>query len=182
MKSLVMFSIICALLPACAKAQQVDNTPVGNLDLEKYLGNWYEIARFDHSFERGMECTQATYSLNSDNTVRVANTGWKDGVFKTSIGKAFQPRPVEEPALLRVSFFGPFYSDYRVMMLDPEYKYSLVGSGNAKYLWILSREPSVPQDVMKAMLDNAKNRGYDTTKLIWVSQESTIPDEEGFEF
>ena len=170
MKSLVMFSIICALLPACAKAQQVDNTPVGNLDLEKYLGNWYEIARFDHSFERGMECTQATYSLNSDNTVRVANTGWKDGVFKTSVGKAFQPRPVEEPALLRVSFFGPFYSDYRIMMLSKDYKYALVGSKSAKYLWILSRTPAVPEGTLNQILVEAANRGYDISKLIWVKQ------------
>lgn len=180
MKSLVLFSIIGLLLPACTKAQQIDNTPVRILDLERYLGCWYEIARFDHSFERGMEGTQAMYSLKSDNTVRVENTGWKDGVLRISEGKAFRPRPEEEPALLRVSFFGPFYSDYRVLMLSEDYQYALVGSGSAKYLWILSRQPSVPQDTMKAILDEAERRGYDTTKLIWVNQEMGS-DEEGFE-
>ena len=167
MKSLVMFSIICALLPACAKAQQVDNTPVGNLDLEKYLGQWYEIARFDHSFERGVEFAKAEYSLMDNGKIKVVNSGIRDGKVKASEGKA---KTTDTDGLLRVSFFGPFYSDYRILMLDDDYRYALVGSGSPKYLWILSRTPQIPDDVKASLLLEARLRGYDVGDLIWVKQ------------
>ena len=96
-----------------------------------------------------------------------ATTGEKNGKFKSSSGKA---KTTEEPGRLRVSFFGPFYSDYRVMMLDPDYQYALVGSKSAEYLWILSRTPKLENSVKDAILAEATRRGYDVSKLIWVKQ------------
>lgn len=146
----------------------MDNSVVKKLDLNKYLGDWYEIARFDHSFERGLEYCKANYALRADGKIAVTNTGIKDGKPKTSEGKA---KTTDTPAVLRVSFFGPFYSDYRVMLLDANYQWALVGSKNAKYLWILSRTPKLPQQTLDTILAEARRRGYDTTKLIWVKQK-----------
>lgn len=155
---------------ACAQNRSVDDTPVKNLDLNRYLGTWYEIARIDHSFEKGMDFAQAVYTLNDDGTVLVENSGIKDGKFKRSIGKAKRPDGVNEPALLRVSFFGPFYSDYRVLMVDPEYRYALVSSKGPNYLWILSRDIIAPDDVLEEILEEAQRRGFNITRLTWVAQ------------
>lgn len=156
-----------------------DNTPVYTFDLGRYLGKWYEIARFDHYFEKGISNATAFYSLNDNGTVKVVNSGWKNGKFKVSEGKAKQPYPVEKPALMRVSFFGPFYSDYRVLMLDTEYQYALVGSGDDDYLWILSREPMLDPVVKDFILIEAEKRGYDTDELIWVDQTENIKEKFG---
>lgn len=152
----------------------VDNTPVRALDLSRYLGRWYEIARFDHRFERNMEGTVAVYTLKENGTLRVENSGWKNGKYKMSVGKAKLEDATNEPALLRVSFFGPFYSDYRVLMLDDYYRYALVGSGNSKYLWILSRTPDLPYHARLDILREAQRRGYDTEQLIWVDQSDNL--------
>ena len=169
-KILVLMSLM-TLFPLCVRAGEVDNTPVGSLDLSRYLGNWYEIARFDHSFERGMSRVMAEYRLRSDGKVDVINSGWKEGKFKQTKGKAKQPDPDRNPALLKVSFFLFFYSDYRVLMLSDDYSVALVGSSSDKYLWILSRTPDLPKTTLNAVLDEAKRRGYDTSKLIWVEQK-----------
>jgi lipocalin len=168
MKNPMMFiAFAMAMLVGCVSGPKVDNAPVAALDLNRYLGEWYEIARFDHSFERGIEQAKANYTLNEDGTIKVVNSGIKNGKPKTAIGKG---KLTDTPALLRVSFFGPFYADYRVMMIDDDYAYALVGSGGADYLWILSRTPTI-SDVMKsALLVEARRRGYDTSKLIWVKQ------------
>lgn len=167
MKKLAVFTLLTTLIAGCSKLT-VDNSVVPALDLNRYLGSWYEIARFDHRFERGMEQTKANYILREDGHIDVLNTGIKDGKEKTAKGKA---KLTDTPALLRVSFFGPFYSDYRVMLLDKEYQYALVGSGSDNYLWILSRTPKLADDVKTTLLDEARRRGYDTDKLIWVKQE-----------
>ena len=157
-----------ALAAGCASTLKVDNTPVAALDLNRYLGEWYEIARFDHGFERGVEQAKANYTQNADGTIKVVNSGIKDGKPKTAIGKG---KRTETPALLRVSFFGPFYADYRVMKIDTDYTYALVGSGGADYLWILSRTRVLSDAAKNELLADAKRRGYDTDKLIWVKQE-----------
>lgn len=144
----------------------VNNATVLSLDLDKYIGKWYEIARYDHIFERGLQNATATYSFLKNGNVEVINTGTVGDKVKTSVGKA---KKTGVPGLLRVSFFGPFYSDYRVLMVTPDYEYALVGSKSANYLWILSREPSVPADIRQAILAEAQRRGYDTSKLIWVN-------------
>ena len=169
MKKRMMYIMIAvAMLAGCVSGPKVDNAPVAELDLNRYLGEWYEIARFDHSFERGVEQAKAVYMLKEDGTIKVENSGIKDGKPKTAIGKG---KRTIEPALLRVSFFGPFYADYRVMKIDAAYTYALVGSGGADCLWILSRTKVLPDAAKRELLDEAKRRGYDTNKLIWVRQQ-----------
>jgi len=168
MKTRIMIVALVAVVAGCVSGPKVDNTPVAALDLNRYLGEWYEIARFDHSFERGVEKAKANYTLNEDGTIKVVNSGIKDGKPKTAIGKG---KRTDTPALLRVSFFGPFYADYRVMMIDEGYTYALVGSGSADYLWMLSRTRDLPDSTKSELLSEAKRRGYDTDKLIWVKQE-----------
>lgn len=164
---MILAVLAAAMLAGCVSGPKVDNVPVAALDLNRYLGEWYEIARFDHSFERGVEQAKANYTLNEDGTIKVVNSGIKNGKPKTAIGKG---KVTDTPALLRVSFFGPFYADYRVMMIDDDYTYALVGSGGADYLWILSRTPTISDAVKSALLVEARRRGYDTSKLIWVKQ------------
>ena len=168
MNTRMMLIAFAAAVAGCVSGPKVDNTPVAALDLNRYLGEWYEIARFDHSFERGIERAKASYTLNEDGTIKVVNSGIKDGKPKTAIGKG---KRTDTPALLRVSFFGPFYADYRVMKIDADYTYALIGSGGADYLWILSRTPTLADDAKSELLAEAKRRGYDTDKLIWVKQE-----------
>ena len=167
-KRMIYVMIAVAMLAGCVSGPKVDNAPVAELDLNRYLGEWYEIARFDHSFERGVEQAKAVYTLKEDGTIKVENSGIKDGEPKTAIGKG---KRTKEPALLRVSFFGPFYADYRVMKIDEAYTHALVGSGGANYLWILSRAKVLPDAAKRELLDEAKRRGYDTDKLIWVRQQ-----------
>lgn len=150
---------------ACGTTTTVDNSSVKKLDLDRYLGKWYEVARFNHSFERDMQHCTATYMLQKDGTIKVTNSGMKNGKWKSSVGKA---KVTETPGLLRVSFFGPFYSDYRVLMLAPDYSYALVGGSDDDYLWILSRTPHMKDDVLLKLVTEAHRRGYDTEKLIWV--------------
>lgn len=166
MKKMAVLTILAGVFTGCSKLT-VDNTPIESLDLNRYLGSWYEIARFDHRFERGIEYAKAEYTLREDGNIKVVNSGIKDGKPKEAKGKA---KLTDTPALLRVSFFGPFYGDYRVLLLDKDYQYALVGSGSDNYLWILSRTPNLTDEVKTTILDEARRRRYDTEKLIWVKQ------------
>ena len=160
--------MLCASLFGACGQLTVDNSVIEEVDLNRYVGEWYEIARFDHRFERGMEQTKATYTLREDGKIDVLNTGIKDGKPKTAEGKA---KLTDTPAILRVSFFGPFYSDYRIMLLDSAYQYALIGSGTDDYLWLLSRTPQLSEEAKETLLNEAQQRGYDTDKLIWVKQD-----------
>lgn len=164
----VMFlTVIFIILYACQTFNSVDNTTVNTLDLKRYLGKWYEIARFDHRFERGMTHCIASYELQKDGSIRVTNYGRKNGEWKTSVGKA---KTTDKSGVLRVSFFGPFYSDYRVLLLASDYSYALVGGSDGDYLWILSRTPTLDKTTREALLREAASRGYKTENLIWVDQ------------
>ena len=174
MSKILLTTMLCGLLPivtAAAENDDIDNSTVAIKQLDRFLGKWYEIARFDHGFERGQDATSAYYTMNDDGTIVVENSGWKNGKRKYSIGKAKQTNTA---GLLRVSFFGPFYSDYRVMMLAPDYSYALIGSSSDKYLWILSRTPTISEPVKQAILKEAELRGYNTSRLIWVDQSRNI--------
>jgi len=158
-----IFSVIsCSTIPNGAK-------PIEPFDKEKYLGKWYEIARMDFRFERDLNNTTAFYSVNNDGTIKVDNQGYnyKTKEWKQAIGKAkFVVSP--NVAKLKVSFFGPFYGAYNVIALDKDYKYSLVAGKNLKYLWILSRETSIPDSIKQEYLQIAEKLGFKTIELIWV--------------
>jgi lipocalin len=158
-----------AMFLSGCNSSEVDNSTVKSVNLNRYLGSWYEIAKFDHSFERGIEYAMAHYTLRDDGRIDVLNTGIKDGRAKDAKGVA---KTTDVPGLLRVSFFGPFYADYRIMMLDENYQYVLVGGATDKYLWILSRTPLLDEATQSLILAEADRRGYDTSKLIWVKQSS----------
>jgi apolipoprotein D and lipocalin family protein len=139
---------------------------------EKYLGKWYEIARLDFKFERNLNNTTAEYSLNDNGSIKVYNRGFnfKKGKIEQAIGKA-KFIGDENIAMLKVSFFGPFYSGYNVIALDEEYKYALVTGDRLKYLWILSREITIPDDIKNKYLKIAKKIGYNTSALTWVEHD-----------
>lgn len=170
MKTLLYAVIAICALPLISCSSQIDNTTVEKFDLNRYLGMWYEVARYNHSFERGMDNTMAEYILQDDGTVAVINSGWKNGKFKVAKGKAKYPDPTSKPGGLKVSFFMFFYSPYNVMLVDENYQLSLVGSKSDNYLWILSRTPEPDPVLLEVMLAEAEDRGYDTSKLIWVDQ------------
>lgn len=159
--------LLAVMLSFSCMGQNIDNSPVRSLTLNRYLGKWYEVARMDHRFERGLSHAQAYYYMMDDGTIMVLNSGIKKGKTKTSKGKA---KLTGTTGLLRVSFFWPFYSDYRVLMVDENYQFALVGSKTDDYLWILSRTPNMKGYHLDDVLDEARRRGYNTDKLIWVEQ------------
>ncbi len=166
MRKTFLMAFAAMLFSSCHSAE-VDNSTVPSVDLNRYLGSWYEIAKFDHPFERGIEYAMANYTLRDDGKIDVLNTGIKDGRAKDAKGIA---KTTSVPGLLRVSFFGPFFGDYRIMMLDADYQYVLVGGSTDKYLWILSRTPRLDDATLSRILAEADRRGYNTNQLIWVKQ------------
>jgi lipocalin len=152
----------------------IDKTVVKELNIQKYLGTWHEIARYNHSFERGLVGVTANYSLREDGKIKVLNSGYKnslEGKFSQAIGKAKIPDPINNPAKLKVSFFLFFYGDYYVLELDKDYQWALIGSSSDKYLWILSRKPQIENALYNELLHKLQNRGYDVSKLIKVEQK-----------
>ncbi len=152
----------------------IDKTVVKELDIERYLGKWYEISRFDHRFEHGLVSVTANYSLRDDGKIKVVNSGYKDsfnGKFSQAVGKAKIPNPKSEPAKLKVSFFLFFYGDYYVMELDEDYQWAVIGSSSDNYLWILSRTPQMDESIYDELISRLIQRGYDVNKLINVEQK-----------
>ncbi len=150
------------LLPAGAEA-------VKPFEKDRYLGKWYEIARLDFKYERNMNNVTATYSMNGNGTIKVENRGYETlkKEWKQAIGKARFSGPTDE-GKLKVSFFGPFYAAYNIIALDEAYRYSLVVGKNLDYMWILSRETTIPDEVKQNYLQLAKNLGFKTETLVWV--------------
>ena len=173
-KFVLFFALSLSISSCTGQNDTVDKTVVKDFTLEKYLGTWYEIDRYDHRFERGLTGVTATYSLEPDGTIKVVNAGYKDslqGERSEAIGKAKIPDP-DVPSKLKVSFFWIFYADYFVLELDPEYQWAVVGSKSDNYLWILSRRPQMDQAIYKELLSRLTQRGYDVEKLIQVEQKS----------
>ena len=146
---------------------------VDQVDLERYLGRWYEIARFPNRFEEGCEGVTADYAMRDDGLISVTNTchkGSPDGQTEVAKGRA---RVVDEAtnAKLKVSFFGPFWGDYWVIGLDEDYSLALVGEPEGRYLWILSRTPTISDDVRHAAINDLRQMGYYTDELYWTVQE-----------
>ncbi|MCC8144785.1 MAG: lipocalin family protein [Tannerellaceae bacterium] len=146
--------------------------PVQGFQKEKYLGKWFEIARLDYRFERNLKNVTADYTLNEDGSIKVVNRGYnyKKEKVEEAIGKA---KFVDSPNIgkLKVSFFGPFYSGYNVIAIDEDYRYVLVAGKSHRYLWLLSRETTMPEDVKQAYLKKAQSLGYDITRLTWTEQD-----------
>ena len=152
----------CSTIPKGAVAVKPFNK-------EKYLGKWYEIARLDFKFEKDLNNTTAEYSLNEDGTIKVDNQGYNTvkEEWKQAIGKAKFVGDTDI-AMLKVSFFGPFYSGYNVIAIDDDYQYALITGKNTKYLWILARETQIPEDIKDKYLKIAKGIGFNTSDLVWV--------------
>lgn len=165
----ILFTCITLLAGCTSIPDKV--TPVQPFDGQRYLGKWYEIARLDHSFERGMNQVTANYELNQDGTIQVTNRGYstEKQAWKEAIGKAKFVRSPNE-GYLKVSFFGPFYGSYVVFDLDQtNYQYSMVAGPNHDYLWILSRTPTLPENIKQQLVIKAQLAGFDTKQLIWVN-------------
>ncbi len=164
------FTLLLALLGGCTGVPD-GLTPVDNFDANRYLGTWYEIARLDHRFERGLEQVSAHYSLNPDGSIKVINRGYdpEQRQWQQAEGTA---KFVGEPTIgqLKVSFFGPFYGGYNVLQLAPDYRYALISGPDRDYLWILARSASLPEQDLKFLVAEAKRMGFATEQLIYVRQ------------
>ncbi len=146
----------------------IDKSTIQDLNLKRYLGKWYEIARFNHRFERNLHAVTAEYTQEKPGKIRVKNCGHKGsptGPETCAIGKAHLSK--NSAGQLRVSFFLFFYSDYNILELDTNYEWALIGSSTSRFLWILSRTPQLPSETLNDILGKAKKRGYNTDKLIF---------------
>lgn len=169
---LIRKMILCLLFFLAGCAGIPDNVePVRGFDVNRYLGTWYEIARLDHSFERGLERVSAEYSLRDDGGIKVINRGFKpeSNTWKEAVGKAYFVSDANI-GRLKVSFFGPFYGGYNIIELDPDYSYSLVCGPSKNYLWILARKPEMEESIISELIKKSKALGFDTDKLIFVKQ------------
>jgi lipocalin len=172
---LMIAAITVAIIFSCvnsAKTQSSAMKTVDKVDLERYMGKWYEIARFPHSFEKGLVGVSATYSLKKNGKVEVINQGFKGsltGKMKRAKGFAKVPDP-NVPGRLMVYFFWPFGGEYLILDLDENYQYVLVGSSSKNYLWILSRSTKMDDITYNNLINKAKSLGFDTSRLEKVPQ------------
>ena len=163
---------LCVLVLAGCVGRPDNIVPVSNFDTTRYLGKWYEIARLDHSFERGLSHVTADYSVRQDGGLKVLNRGYKDAdaAWKEAEGKAYFVDK-KDVGYLKVSFFGPFYGSYVVFDLDQQnYSYSMISGPDKSYLWLLSRTPTMDPALQQRLIEKAGGLGFDTSKLIYVKQ------------
>ncbi|MDN5836136.1 MAG: lipocalin family protein [Nitrosospira sp.] len=175
----LLFTLLVAvstILAGCAGIPK-GVTPVKNFEVQRYLGQWYEIARLEHPYEKGLCGITANYSLRDDGGLRVLNRGYdpQKGEWRKAEGKAyFMKNP--EIGYLKVSFFGPFYGSYVIFGLDEaDYQYSFVTGANKSYLWLLARTPRVEDEVLDRFIKKADMLGFDTDKLIYVEHGAGCP-------
>lgn len=170
-----LFILMSSFLTGCTGIP--DNvTAVNGFELNRYLGTWYEIARLDHSFERGLDNISATYSPREDGGIDVLNKGrdQETGVWEQAEGKAYFIGS-SDIGRLKVSFFGPFYGGYNIIALDRKsYTYALVTGPDRSYLWILARKPNLPPNMLKQLISLAEKLGYDTKQLIYVTHDTSL--------
>lgn len=165
-----MFLTICVVMLSGCLGMPESVKPISGFELDNYLGKWYEVARLDHSFERGLSQVTAEYSMRNDGGVLVLNRGYSatEREWEEAEGKAYFVNSATD-GYLKVSFFGPFYGSYVVFELDREnYSYAFVSGPNTDYLWLLSRTPSVGPEVMEKFIQMSAERGFDTNRLIYV--------------
>lgn len=168
-KKYFLLFLIAVLLSACASVKNPPQT-ANNVDLEKYMGSWYEIASFPNYFQRGCRCTVAHYTL-LQNKVKVYNTCRKGDKNKldgaSAIGWAVRD---SQNSKLKIQFFWPFTANYWILYVSHDYQNALVGTPNRKYLWILARKPTISQKLYEEMINRARQQGYDTARLIKTQQ------------
>ncbi|MBR4598048.1 MAG: lipocalin family protein [Opitutales bacterium] len=169
LKFLLFFACFAAFLYACRSFSPKVET-AKNVDINKYMGTWFEIARLETPFQRGKFNSKAEYKLSGDGSVSILNSAEdKDGRKSFASARAYAPDS-DDFSKLRVSFFRPFYTDYFILEIDPDYQWALVGGGGGKkYLWILSRTPELDDATLNKIITLAQSRGYDTTKLLYNS-------------
>jgi apolipoprotein D and lipocalin family protein len=170
MKMFKFFTLLLAIpIISCTHtAKTVDVRTVNNFDISKYLGTWHEIARFDHSFEKGCDNVTATYSQNDDGSIGVLNRCVVNGKEKVAKGKAyFRDAKMKNKGELKVTFFWPFFGHYNVLELDKDYQYALVSGSSDGYLWVLSRSKTMEKATLDALLARATARGFDVSKFIY---------------
>lgn len=167
----VVITGAAAVLPGCAVSVPQGVQPFSGFDASKYMGTWYELARIDHRFEKGLTQVSATYSLNADGSVTVLNRGYDPAkqAWREAQGKARFLGQADEAAL-KVSFFGPFYGGYNVVSLDDQYQTALVIGSSTDYMWILSRSKTIPEAQRQALLEKAQSLGIDLGRVIRVEQ------------
>ena len=146
--------------------------PITDFEAERYLGTWYEIARLDHPFERGLSRVSATYGTRDDGGLTVLNKGWdaEDGEWKTATGKAYFVEDADT-GFLKVSFFGPFYGGYVVFDLDDDYQHALVSGPNRDFFWLLARTPQLSPELQGTLIARAAAAGFATDELILVEHD-----------
>lgn len=166
-----LITIVILILAGCTGIPD-GIEPVDDFQLDRYLGTWYEIARLDHRFERGLSNVTARYSMRDDGGVRVLNRGYRseEGEWDEADGKAYFVGD-SNIGRLKVSFFGPFYGAYNVFELDKNYHYALVAGPNRSYLWILAREPSLSPSTLDELKTKVREAGYDPSALIMVDHD-----------
>lgn len=173
--SMFLFGLIIYLMSSCSgsyrRKMMAEIKPV---EINRFLGEWYEIARYPHRFEKGLSHVTATYSLLPSGKIEVVNKGLeggKTGTLKKAVGKA-KLASDEGKGHLRVSFFWIFYADYFILELDEQnYSFAMIGSSSPNYFWILSRTPRLPADTLEKLLQRASHLGYDTNRMEWVVQD-----------
>ena len=164
----ILILLLLSVLSACTGLPEGVES-VDSVEPERYLGTWYEIARLDHSFERGMNNVTATYSKRDDGGINVLNKGFRveEGEWDQAEGKAY---PLQEGdwSQLKVSFFGPFYGGYNIIALDQDYQWAMVAGPNRSYLWILARSPDLDEALLAQLVARAQSLGFATEELIFV--------------
>jgi apolipoprotein D and lipocalin family protein len=160
--------LLLALVAGCGQIPDGVEA-VRGFDAERYLGTWYEVARLENRFERGLTRITANYSRRDGGGLEVVNRGFDaaKGEWREARGRAKFAGP-SDVAMLKVSFFGPFYAGYNVVDLDPSYSHALVVGANRSYLWILSRQPDPPREVVERLIARAAALGFDTQSLVYV--------------
>jgi apolipoprotein D and lipocalin family protein len=169
-----LLKIICIisglLLFSCTSTKYLKT--VEKVDINKYMGTWYEIARYDHSFEKGLKCVSANYTLRDDGRVTVLNKGVKENSNEIKSAKGIAKIPdMNFPGILKVSFFRPFWGNYYIIELDEGYKWVLVGEPSRNYLWVLSREKTMSEETYSELLKIAAENGFDISRLMKVKQD-----------
>lgn len=171
MKNNIIFLLLCFFVSSCSSYEKTNNQAVLGFDIDKYLGRWYEIARLDHAFERGCSNVYADYKKISDDKIKVINRCVVNEKEKVANGVAhFADK--KDVGHLKVSFFRPFYGDYKVVYLTKDYSIAIIDGGNKGYFWILSRQKIIKKNQLKKLLIKAESFGFDTSKLIFTKHNN----------